>query len=85
MTAIKNLEKRVAALEPEPPGEDFSWLSILSPAEVIILDQLFDRWEKLPENERVPTPEELDLFESIDERRELYDKKTTRSDEKRRE
>ena len=73
MIAIKNLEKRVAALEPEPPGEDFSWLSILTHTEICFLDNLLQRWEKLPENERVPTPDELALFEDIERKRELYE------------
>ena len=73
MTAIKVLEKRLAALEPEPPGEDFSWLKILSSEELKILDDLIRRWETLPENERVPTPDELALFDDIERRRELYE------------
>ena len=72
---IKSLENRLAALEPTPPGEDFDWIKILSSEKLKILDDLISKWQTLPENERVPTPDELALLADIEKRRELYEEK----------
>ena len=68
MTGIKTLEKRIEALEPEPPAEDFSWLSQLTNKELHDLDKICDRLEKLSQDEQVLTPREREIVEAIERR-----------------
>jgi hypothetical protein len=75
MTAIKTLEKRVEALEPEPPSEDFSWLSRLTNQELHALDTICTRLEALPEGEQTLTHSEREIVEAI-ERRLVIDQET---------
>lgn len=71
MTAIKNLEKRLAALEPTSPGEDFSWLSKLTSAELRNLDEICMRLATRPDGEVVLNDAEREIIEAITKRLEL--------------
>jgi hypothetical protein len=71
MTGIKALEKRVEALEPEPPyhksdyEEFLSWCTV---QELKDLERIARRLEELPEDEQVLTSSECEILEAIEVR-----------------
>jgi DNA polymerase III delta prime subunit len=71
MTGIKTLERRVEALEPEPPYQksDYEeYLSRCTVQELRDLERIAKRLEKLPEDEQVLTSSECEIIDAIEGR-----------------